>query len=137
SQPRDRSGVPTIVTTTPTFVMYKMSARVRGMRVIEVPLDPDWDISVPSLVGALEMATPNVVFIASPNNPTGTMASADRLEQVVMAARGALVVVDEAYVAYADRQQLDLFRTQEKVDLLRTLSKIGLAALRVGWVIAR
>lgn len=135
---RPRAGeVVTILTTTPTFVMYRMAARVRGMRVIEVPLDERWDLATESMLRALDMTPPNLVFIASPNNPTGTSPSRDRLERMIEAASGALVVIDEAYVDYAPRDALDLYRRYPNVALTRTLSKVGFAALRVGWLIAR
>jgi histidinol-phosphate aminotransferase len=135
--PRDATRAPTLITTTPTFVMYRMSARIRGVQVLEVPLDEDWDVSLPSLLRAIELSNPNSIFIASPNNPTGTMARRDRLEQVIEAAPQALVVIDEAYVDYADRDQMDLYRKYDNVVVLRTLSKIGFAALRIGWMIGR
>lgn len=126
----------TVVTTTPTFVMYKMSARVRGLRVVEVPLDATWDLDTASLVRAIEMTSPNVVFVATPNNPTGNLVSRDRLERVIEAAHDSLVVVDEAYVDYAPRAQHDLLSKHDNVAILRTLSKIGFAAARVGWLAA-
>lgn len=137
ARPREKSGVPTILTTTPSFVMYRQSARVRGMNVIEVPLDASWDLAETSLCRALEMTPPNIVFIATPNNPTGNLMSRDRLERLIQAAQGALVVVDEAYVDYSSDDHLDLYRKYENVALLRTLSKVGFAALRVGWLVAR
>lgn len=137
SRPRGKSTVPTVLTTTPTFVMYRQSARARGMNVLEVPLDASWDLAEASLSKALDMTPPNVVFIATPNNPTGNLMSRDRLERLIQAARGALVVVDEAYLAYSEGDHLDLYRKHENVALLRTLSKVGFAALRVGWMIAR
>jgi histidinol-phosphate aminotransferase len=115
--------------------MYRMSARLRGQRVLEVPLDPDWDLAEESILRGIEMGEPHVIFIASPNNPTGTLASPGRLERVIEAARHSLVVIDEAYVDYADRDQFELFRTYDNVVILRTLSKIGFAALRVGWLV--
>jgi histidinol-phosphate aminotransferase len=136
ARPRGKGPV-SIVTTTPSFVMYRLSARVRGMQVVEVPLDGGWDLATESLARAVEMTEPNVVFIASPNNPTGNMASRDRLARVIESARGALVVIDEAYVDYASRDQLDLYRKHPNVAVLRTLSKVGFASLRLGWVIAR
>jgi histidinol-phosphate aminotransferase len=136
-QPRGRATIPTLLTTTPTFVMYKQSARVRGQRVLEVPLDSSWDLSVPAMLRALEMSPPNLVFVASPNNPTGTQPSMDRLEQIIEAAEGALVVIDEAYVDYAEKSYLELYRRHENVAILRTLSKVGFAALRIGWLICR
>lgn len=137
SRPRSEGDVVTIVTTTPTFVMYRMSARARGMRVVEVPLDAAWDVSEEGMLRAVEMMAPNLVFVASPNNPTGTMAHPERLERIVRAASGALVVIDEAYVDYASRDQLELYRRHTNVAILRTLSKVGFAALRVGWLLGR
>jgi histidinol-phosphate aminotransferase len=135
ARPRDRAVVATVVTTTPTFVMYSMSARVRGMNVIEVPLDPQWDLDVTGLCRAIEMGRPNIVFLSTPNNPTGGLMSFDRLQAVIEAASDALVVVDEAYIDFARRNQLSLLRNYPNVAILRTLSKIGFAALRLGWMI--
>jgi histidinol-phosphate aminotransferase len=137
SASRDRSGSALIMTTTPSFVMYAMSARVRGQRVLEVPLDPSWDLAIESMRRGLDHALPNLIFIASPNNPTGNLADPERLEQLIQAAERSLVVIDEAYIPYADRDQLELYRRYENVVVMRTLSKIGFAALRVGWLIAR
>jgi len=135
ARPRRAHEPPVVLTTTPTFVMYRLSARLRGERVIEVPLDADWDLSEASMLKGIEMADPHLVFIASPNNPTGTLASPERLTRVIEAAERSLVVLDEAYVDYADRHSLDLFRRYDNVVVLRTLSKIGFAALRVGWLV--
>ena len=122
---KSKAPAPTLVTTTPTFVMYRLSARIRGQRVMEVPLDQDWNTSEETLLRAIEMADPNLVFLASPNNPTGTMLSAECLENVVKGAPGTLIVVDEAYVDYADRNQAGLLSKYENVAILRTLSKVG------------
>jgi histidinol-phosphate aminotransferase len=137
AKPRRPSEPPVVLTTSPTFVMYKMSARLRGQRVIEVPLDSDWDLAEEGMLKALEIGPPHLVFIASPNNPTGTLMQRERLERVIRAASRSLVVVDEAYIDYSDRSQLDLFRAHENVAILRTLSKVGFAALRIGWLVGR
>ena len=137
SQARDRSGSPLVMTTTPSFVMYRMSARVRGQRVLEVPLDSNWDLAIDSMLRGIEHAPPNLIFIATPNNPTGNLVDRDRLERLIQAAPGSLVVIDEAYIPYSDRDQLELYRRYENVAVMRTLSKVGFAALRVGWLIAR
>ncbi len=137
SQARDRSGSALILTTTPSFVMYRMSARVRGQRVLEVPLDADWDLPLESLRRGIEHAPPNLIFVATPNNPTGNLANRERLEALIVAAPKSLVVIDEAYIPYSDGDQLDLYRRYPNVVVMRTLSKVGFAALRVGWLIAR
>ncbi len=137
SQPRDRADGALIMTTTPTFVMYRMSARVRGQRVLEVPLDQSWDLAEESLLRGIALAPPNVIFIASPNNPTGNLVDRGRLERVILAAPKSLVVIDEAYIPYSEGDQLALYRRYENVAVMRTLSKIGFAALRVGWLVGR
>ncbi|WP_437961425.1 histidinol-phosphate transaminase [Sorangium sp. So ce119] len=134
-RPRQGADAASVVSVSPTFVMYKLSARARGMRAVEVPLDAGWDLDVAALARAVAFARPNVVFIASPNNPTGALMSEDRLEAVIGAAKDALVIVDEAYIDFAPRDQLALWRRHPNVAVLRTLSKIGLASLRVGWLI--
>jgi histidinol-phosphate aminotransferase len=137
SRARSSSEPPTVLTTTPSFVMYKMSARLRGQRVIEVPLDANWEPDAAGLSRALEVASPHVVFLANPNNPTGTVASEAVLRRVIEAAPRSLVVVDEAYVDYANENRLHLIDEYENVAVLRTLSKVGFAGLRVGWLVGR
>jgi histidinol-phosphate aminotransferase len=136
-RPLPPADTATVLTTTPSFVMYRMSARCRGLRVLEVPLDANWDLSVDALKSACAMAPPSLVFIASPNNPTGNLMSHERLEQAIEAAPQALFIVDEAYIAYSDRDQMDLYRRFDNVAIMRTLSKVGFAAFRLGFLVAR
>jgi len=136
ARPRGRDQVPSLVTTTPSFVMYRMTGRLRGTRVVEVPLGPAWELPLASMKTAVEMASPNILFIASPNNPTGNLMAPDALAELIEAAPSSLVIVDEAYVPYAERNQLELYRRYPNVAILRTLSKVGFASLRVGWLIA-
>jgi len=137
ARPRAASDPPTVVTTTPSFVMYRMTARLRGQRVVEVPLDATWEIAEEAMSRAFSFAPPHLVFIASPNNPTGTIAPPDRLERLIAATPGSLFVIDEAYIAYAERSELDAFRRHDNVVVLGTLSKVGFAGLRVGWLVGR
>jgi len=131
---RDLAKPPTILTVSPTFVMYKLAAKARGYRVIEVPLDEDWDIAEQKTLSALEVAPPQLLFLASPNNPTGNLLSRDRLERILKAAGNCVCVVDEAYIDYAPNTQLELRKQFANLLFLRTLSKIGFASLRVGWL---
>jgi histidinol-phosphate aminotransferase len=135
SQSRTPNAPPSVVTVTPTFVMYRMSARVRGWQVVEVPLDSDWDLSEQGLLRAVASARPNLLFIASPNNPTGNLMNRDRIQRIVAAAGDTVCVIDEAYVDYAPHTQLELRQRFPNLIFLRTLSKIGFASLRVGWLI--
>jgi len=134
ARPRARSPA-TFVAPTPTFVMYRVTARAHGIRAVDVPLDASWDLDLSAMKKAIELMEPNVIFVASPNNPTGNTMSRDRVEAIIEAARDALVVVDEAYVDYSARGSArDLRDRFPNVAILRTLSKLGLAALRVGWI---
>jgi len=133
-RPRDKAPQSMVLVPTPTFVMYRISARAHGHRPVEVPLDSAWDLDVSSMKRALEMTRPNLVFIASPNNPTSTRMSDDRLAAVLDAARDSLVVVDEAYADYAGGSIRAWRARYPNLAVLRTLSKVGLAALRVGWL---
>jgi histidinol-phosphate aminotransferase len=131
------AGPVTVLTTDPTFVMYRQHAIARGQRVLEVALDDEWDLASAAFAQAIAVTPPNLIFIASPNNPTGNLMSAERLERLVESASEALVVIDEAYIDYAARDHLHLYRRHPNVAILRTLSKIGFAALRVGYLLAR
>ena len=137
--PRRRNTQGVILTPTPTFVMYRITARAHGMKPVEVPLDSTWDLDVNMMKKAIAMMQPSVVFVASPNNPTGNAMSRDRLEEIVRAAGGgggAFVLVDEAYVDYSG-EGASVRGWRERyphLGILRTVSKIGLAALRVGWL---
>ncbi|MFO0659506.1 MAG: histidinol-phosphate transaminase [Polyangiaceae bacterium] len=134
SRPRANSRNPIIVTLTPTFVMYRMSARARGFQVIEVPLDESWQLDVKAVRRAVEALEPSMVFIATPNNPTGNLMNQTAIKEIVEAAPQSLVLIDEAYGAYARVSHADWLTRYPNVALLGTLSKIGLAALRVGWL---
>ena len=130
----EKQPQPVVVTPTPTFVMYRTTARGHGWKPVEVPLDAAWDLDVAMMKRAIDVVQPNLVFIASPNNPTGNAMTASRLEDVIAHASGALVVIDEAYVDYSSASVRAWRVRFPNLGILRTLSKIGLAALRVGWV---
>lgn len=131
-----RSGVDAIVVTPPTFGMYAVAAAVQGARVIEVPLrvQDGFALDVEAVIAAWRPGV-KLVFVCRPNNPTGGLCTrAEVLELVAALAGRALVVVDEAYIEYAEAESLidDLPRF-EHLAVLRTLSKAyGLAGARVG-----
>ena len=76
--PRRRNTQGVVLTPTPTFVMYRITARGHGLKPVEVPLDAAWDLDVAMTKKAIAMMQPSVVFVASPNNPTGNRMSLDR-----------------------------------------------------------
>ena len=136
---RPRLGAPQAVVLYPSpgFTMYGLTARVRGLAPVEVPLADDFTLDVRAMCRAIEEHRPNLIFIASPNNPTGNAFSDDDLRAVVLAAPDALVVLDEAYAPFAGRSLSAWVDEHPNVAVLGTLSKVGLAGLRVGWVRVR
>ena len=116
----------------PTFVMYRVVAEVLGYRYVGVPLRADdFGLDVDAMLAAIEKHQPAVVFVACPNNPTGNLFARDDLEAVIDAAPG-LVVIDEAYAAFAGESWLPDLGGHPNLVVLQTLSKAGLAGLRIG-----
>jgi histidinol-phosphate aminotransferase len=115
----------------PTFVMYRMIARFAGMQYRGVPLGEDFSLDVDAMLAAIAESRPAIVFLAYPNNPTGTLFSREAVEAVIGAAPG-LVVVDEAYAPFTDASFMTRLGEFPNLLVLRTVSKMGLAGLRLG-----
>jgi len=133
-----RAGEDSVVITPPTFGFYKVAARIQGAAVVEVPLrDEDFSLDLPAVLAAGQRV--KIVFLCSPNNPTGNLLDDAALAAVCRAlADRALVCVDEAYIEFAGRASLTS-RLAEFPNLvvLRTLSKAyALAGARLGTLIA-
>jgi histidinol-phosphate aminotransferase len=118
----------------PSFVMYRMNALYAGMRFVGVPLAADFALDVEAMLAAIARERPALVFLAYPNNPTGNLFPAEAIERVLRAAPG-LVVVDEAYYAFADASFLPRVGEFPNLVVLRTVSKIGMAGLRLGYAV--
>lgn len=116
---------------TPTFVMYEMIATFTGMKFVGVPLARDFSLDMPAMFKAIETREPAVIFLAYPNNPTGNLFAREDVERVIEKAPG-LMVVDEAYHAFAGQSFLDRLGKRDNLLVMRTLSKQGLAGLRLG-----
>lgn len=119
----------------PTFVMYRMNATYAGMRYVDVPLGRDFGLDVPAMLEAIARERPALVFVAYPNNPTGTLYPAEAVDKVIRAAPG-LVVVDEAYSAFSSDSFLPHVARYPNLLVLRTVSKVGLAGIRLGYAVA-
>lgn len=126
----------TILAPEPSFVMYSMIATFCGLNYVGVPLTEDFELDKMAMVSAIKKCQPELIFIAQPNNPTGNLWDLEAIEQIVKGSEG-LVVIDEAYTAFTDREHLDLLEKYEHVLVMRTLSKVGLAGLRLGLLIGR
>lgn len=129
-----RPGV-TVMAPEPSFVMYRMNALYAGARFVGVPLAPDFTLDTAAMIAAIAKEQPALVFLAYPNNPTGNLFAGESIEAVLRTAPG-LVVVDEAYHAYAGASFLPRLGEFPNLVLVRTVSKIGMAGLRLGYAIA-
>ena len=120
-----------IAAPTPVFPMIPLFARMNGLSFASVPIDASYGVDV----DALTAPDPDIVYLCSPNNPTGTTL-APRVIVDVLARSRALVIVDEAYIEFGGTSAVDLARESPRVLVVRTMSKaFGLAGLRVGYAI--
>jgi histidinol-phosphate aminotransferase len=115
----------------PTFVMYKMIALFTNMQYQGIPLDANFQLDMPAMRQAIESHQPAVVFLAYPNNPTGNLFSEQDVRDVIECSPG-LVVVDEAYHAFAGHSFMPMLNDYDNLVVMRTVSKMGLAGLRLG-----
>jgi histidinol-phosphate aminotransferase len=120
----------------PSFLMYALAARRLGMPFTGVPLTPAFELDREAMLQAMAGRRPAVVFLACPNNPTGTLWDDDAIEAVIHAAPG-LVVLDEAYQPFSRGDSMHRLARHPHVLVLRTLSKFGLAGARVGYLMGR
>jgi len=119
----------------PTFSMYGIISQTLGEKKIEVPLDKDFDLDMNGYLKAVRMEKPKLIFLSSPNNPTGNCFSTDRILKIIGASKG-IVIVDEAYQPFSSETgMLPLLKDYPNLVIMRTLSKIGLAALRLGFML--
>ena len=123
----------TLLSVEPSFVMYRMIATFTGMRYVGVPLATYFSLDLPATLTAIEREQPALVFLAYPNNPTGNLFSADAVAQIIEAAQG-LVVVDEAYYAFAGDSFITHLAHYPNLLVMRTFSKLGMAGLRLGFL---
>ncbi|MCA9600792.1 MAG: histidinol-phosphate transaminase [Myxococcales bacterium] len=132
--PREGRTRPSVLYPSPTFVMFGMTARLHGFETVDVPLDANFALDVDGMARAIRAKAPNLVFLATPNNPTGNAFDEAAIRTLIETDPGALFVVDEAYAAYAQRSLRHLADEYENVAIMATLSKVGFAAIRLGWV---
>ncbi len=132
--PKDGQDKPVALYPEPTFVMYGVTSRAHGWKTAAVPLDGNWQLDDDAMSGAIDKTRPNIVYYASPNNPTGNVFSPASIEALIRRFPDMLHVIDEAYVAYAERSLADWCDRFSNVAVMGTLSKIGLAAIRFGWM---
>ncbi|HEY6720066.1 MAG TPA: histidinol-phosphate transaminase, partial [Burkholderiales bacterium] len=120
----------------PSFFMFSLYAQLAGLDYVGVPVNPDFTLDAGAFLQAMAKHRPAVVFIAYPNNPTGNLFSDEAIEAIVTAAPG-LVVIDEAYHAFARKTFMTRLARFPNLVVMRTLSKLGLAGIRLGYAAAR
>jgi len=133
-----RAGQDAVLVCPPTFGMYAVAARLQGAEVVEVPLKRDFSVDARAIQAAVRPGV-KLVFLCSPNNPTGNTIPAAVVERLCRALAGhCVVVVDEAYVEFARSDGFaSLLEAHSNLALLRTLSKAwGLAGARIGALLA-
>ncbi len=123
----------TLLSVEPSFVMYKMIATFTGMNYIGVPLTENFALDCTAKLNSVQRHLPPLVFLAYPNNPTGNLFDAAAVEQIIAAAPG-LVVVDEAYYAFASASFIPMLARHSNLLVMRTFSKLGMAGLRLGFL---
>lgn len=129
-------GVDSILTFPPTYGMYKVSADINSVSIIESPLNDLFEFSVEDAMQRITKTT-KLAFVCSPNNPTGNAIPLEQIESLLKSFPG-YVVVDEAYIDFCpEKSAMRLFSKYDNLIVLRTFSKAwGLAGIRLGIAIA-
>jgi histidinol-phosphate aminotransferase len=118
----------------PTYAMHSRLARVTNSKLVQVSLDEPWRIGTPDVAEA-SAQRPDVVFVCSPNNPTGNTQSVEIVRD--LAEGSSLVVVDEAYIEFGGESTAPLLLDHANVVVVRTFSKaFALAGARLGYCLA-
>jgi len=120
----------------PTFVMYSMGATFSGMKAIPVPLREDFSLDAAAFIARMKAEQPALVFLAYPNNPTGVLYAEEDVVEVIKACKG-LVVLDEAYHVFAGKSLMPRLPEFSNLIIIRTVSKLGLAGIRLGYLVGR
>ena len=129
-------GVDNVITVPPTYGMYEVSANINDVEVRKVKLKPDYQLDMEGIAEAIDEHT-KIIFICSPNNPTGNSIDRQDIETILTNFNG-LIVVDEAYINYSRKKTFIQELTEySNLVVLQTLSKAwGLAGLRIGMAFA-
>ena len=119
----------------PTFGMYSFLATSMGMKVINSPRKEDWSIDLLKTVDLINDHNSKLLFIASPNNPTGNIANENEI--INLLETGTIVIVDETYYEFCSKSCSNLLNSFENLIILRSFSKwAGIAGLRIGYMMA-
>jgi len=116
----------------PTYSLYPVLAQIQNCKAIEVPFDEEFNL--PSRLAGTKAA---LTIVCNPNAPSGTIVAAEELAELAAEIKGVLLI-DEAYVDFAERNCIELVKQFDNIIILRSLSKgYSLAGLRFGYAIAK
>ncbi len=125
-----------IVTAVPTFVMSKIYSRISNCSYKEVPYKQKWVYPIEDILSAIDSKT-KMVLVTSPNSPTADSIKREDLTRIVEKAKDALVVIDQTYGNYSDKNYIDFAKKYSNVAVVKSMSKdFALAGLRLGYVIS-
>lgn len=130
-------GIDKIGTFSPTYGMYDVSAAIHNLQVIKIPLDESFDILDADISPLISDERIKVLFLCSPNNPTGNNLNLNKMKELIESFQG-IVCVDEAYIEFSEQESMaNLIDRYDNLVVTRTMSKArGLAGARVGYAYA-
>ncbi len=121
----------TVLIPKPTFSMYRLSSLAQNKSVVESKLDENFDIDLDDFKNMIFEYDPDLIFLATPNNPTGNAFSREKIIEIINCT-DAIVVIDEAYFEFCEQDFLSTINNFDNLMVLRTMSKIGFASIRLG-----
>ncbi|WP_427340139.1 histidinol-phosphate transaminase [Caloranaerobacter sp. DY30410] len=125
-----------VVSHSPTFVMYRLISKIAGVEYIDVPTDEDFNVDIDALIQTANDREAKLIFLCSPNNPTGNLIRKEEIIKVVNETKS-VVVVDEAYFEFGGKTIVQEVKNFSRLIVLRTLSKaFGAAGIRTGYLVA-
>lgn len=121
----------------PTYGMYQVSADINNVEIVDVPLNADWQLNLEAIESQVSDASIKLLFICSPNNPTGNCMKRSDVLHLASKFNG-LVMIDEAYIDFAEQESFtNELQNHSNLVVLQTLSKAwGLAGIRLGMAFA-
>ena len=124
----------TIIHLEPSFSMYKILSLATGNKAIKLNIDKNFQINIRDMIKKIKKNNPDLIFIPTPNNPTGNSFKHDDIKEIIKQSRG-IVVIDEAYADYSSYSYLPMLKRNKNLLIMKTMSKVGFASLRLGYLI--
>lgn len=123
-----------ILSPTPSFSMYSIFAEIYSTKFIGVPCNKDFSIDIDKLINRANEINPKIIILCNPNNPTGYLMTKKDITKLIENT-SAIIVVDEAYIEFAQGSMINEVFNYDRLIVLRTLSKaLGLAGIRLGYM---